>query len=212
MEKEKEEQFAQEVELKNREISERSKIIGEMVEEVNEDFEQLNATIQEMAYGNNNNARESSNISDAMAEVVSFCDKMQDSFRVINELLEELERNNNSITQVANKTNLLSLNASIEAARAGEAGRGFAVVADEIKTLSDSSKETALGSNQNKSEIVSAMEILTEEAEHLIRIVDEVNLKITNLAASTQEIAASAAMVGDISDTLKGRFDKILNM
>ncbi len=212
MEKEKEEQFALEMEAKNHEINERNKAIGEMVEEVNEDFEQLNATIQEMSYGNNSNAQESSNISDAMAEVVSFCDSMKESFRVINELLEELEKNNNSITQVANKTNLLSLNASIEAARAGEAGRGFAVVADEIKNLSDSSKETALGSNQNKSEIVAAMETLTEEAERLIQIVDKVNLKINNLAASTQEIAASAAMVGDISDTLKGRFEKILNM
>ena len=69
-----------------------------------------------------------------------------------------------------------------------------------------------MDSNKNKKEIGNAMDKLAEESKHLMEIVDEVNERISNLAASTQEIAASATMIGEISDELKGKFEELNRM
>ena len=127
----------------------------------------------------------------------------------IQDLLVKLEENNEEITNVAEETNLLALNASIEAARAGESGRGFAIIAENIKKLADSSKETASDSDANKEQIQMAISNLLKDAGRLIEVIDGVNLRVTNLAASTEEIAASADMVSTISADLKQKLDEL---
>ena len=198
-------QMAEEMELKNAEIQEKNEMIAGLIAEVNNDFISLDNSISEMAAGNTNNGKESSGISASMADVVSFCDELKKALTGIQDLLVKLEENNSEITNVAEETNLLALNASIEAARAGESGRGFAIIAENIKKLADLSKDTASDSDSNKGQIQGAITELLENAEKLIEIIDSVNVRVTNLAASTEEIAASADMVSDISSDLKDK-------
>lgn len=202
-------QMAREMEDKNAQIQAKNDQIAQLIASVADDFETLDTSIVEMSDGNNNNAQESTGISVAMSEVVTFCDALQGALEEISGLLTHLEDNNSQITDVAEETNLLALNASIESAKAGEAGRGFAIIAENIKKLADSSKETAADSDTNKAQIEDALQKLSAEAQKLIATIDDVNVRVTNLAASTQEIAASADMVGSISADLKEKMNSL---
>lgn len=199
-EKEQAQMLSQSIQQKNDEIR---TIAGE----AGTDFQTLDRSISELVQGNSSNADESCSISGGMKNVSDSCIKMKESFEAIQELLHHLTENNNTIAHIANETTILSLNASIEAARAGAAGKGFAVVAEQIKSLSDSSRNMAQGSNQNKDEIIKAIKNLYAESDRLIQILDEMSSKMENLAASTEEIASSAVSVQQISGSLKGKFN-----
>ena len=202
-------EMASEVEGKNLEMQQKNDMIAGLLAELKVDFESLDGSIGEMSQGNNNNAKESTGISTSMADVVKFCDQLNGALDRIQGMLVKLEENNEEITNVAEETNLLALNASIEAARAGESGRGFAIIAENIKKLADSSKDTASDSDANKEQIQVAIEELLGDARELINVIDSVNVRVTNLASSTQEIAASADMVTSISAELKTKLKRL---
>lgn len=203
------EELSVEMQEKNEVIEQKNQQISQVVREVSVDFDSLDTSISEMSMGNNSNAEESTGISMSMSEVVTFCDDLRSALTQIQDLLARLEENNLEITSVAEETNLLALNASIEAARAGESGRGFAIIAENIKKLADSSKDTASDSDRNKEEIQNAITNLLGNAEKLIDVIDGVNVRVTNLAASTEEIAASADMISTISSDLR---EKLRNL
>ncbi len=91
-------------------------------------------------------------------------------------LVRQLERKVGSIhrvaetvSRVADKTHLLSINASIEAARAGEAGRGFSVVAEEIRLLAENASRSVEGIEAVRAEL----EEVSAEAAHVVAELEE---------------------------------------
>ncbi len=194
------------------EVSKQKDSIVATVTAINEDFESLNSSVQQMEAGNSANAEESTGISGEVENVNEFCKNLEKSLTEINQLLTLLKDNNNQVVAIASKTNLLALNASIEAARAGEAGRGFAVVAGEINNLASSSRDTAASSNEGSVKIESAINSIMEEARTLLAVVEKVSDRTQNLAAATEEIAASSANITEISNDIKSKMDELMGV
>jgi methyl-accepting chemotaxis protein len=78
---------------------------------------------------------------EGMAGIKDEMTTIADSIMNLNEQMQRIGEIINSVTDIADQSNLLSVNAAIEAAKAGEYGKGFAVVAQEVKSLADQSKE-----------------------------------------------------------------------
>lgn len=90
-------------------------------------------------------------------------DSITQAFYGLESSSKNIQEMSNSITSIADSTNLLALNASIEAARAGEAGRGFAVVAEEIRKLSSSTTELVSGIDESVKKLYESIDSLREE-------------------------------------------------
>lgn len=87
--------------------------------------------------------RTMSKLNDSSADTVNNLKDIMEEVRELEKKISNISSIIEVITEIADQTNLLSLNASIEAARAGAMGKGFAVVASEVKNLADQSSASA---------------------------------------------------------------------
>lgn len=158
-------EHAQECVVKTSVLSEKINDISQMVEAVERLVDQTEKMIEQgtgIVQTLSERAQETSNITARVGDSIA---ALKTESETINGFVQ-------TISDISDQTNLLSLNASIEAARAGEAGRGFAVVAEEIRKLADQSKESANKIQEIVSNIGSTTEKTTDSAKKAEEMVE----------------------------------------
>ena len=202
------------------EMNTAAEIQSKSMHELNDTVDQLSVSVNEIAENVTQLAgvaAETKNDGDSvdikMRETVEISEKGRMDMEHVSEALNNIELSIRSLEEAVNKvgsaskeivdiikligdiadeTNLLSLNASIEAARAGEAGRGFAVVASEIGSLAKSS---------------------TESVGHITQLITEINKLVEDAVSqagdSVGEIGDSAVLIHTAVDTFNTIFNNI---
>lgn len=198
-----------EVEAMHQQNLEEQELHHKKLQVIIEQFSELNTELTNLTQSNELTANDTSSIMKLVADISEECEKISDSLSVFSGFIAEYEASNQKISDIAGRTNLLSLNASIEAARAGDAGKGFAVVADNVRQLSDNTKHLIEQNNAQAAHTVPKVQTSIEAIKGLLEDINQMNERIANIAATTQEISAQSCGIQELSDEIQEQVENI---
>ena len=200
-------------------------------------MEQMNATVGEVARNagsaaesatiTRENAEEGAKIVTGVVTAIGDVDQktaqLKASLNKLGERAQGIGQIMTVITDIADQTNLLALNAAIEAARAGEAGRGFAVVADEVRKLAEKTMQATkeVGDAVNAIQIgtrenIQGMEEATKSVQQstglaqqageslaaIVRIAESTAEKVSSIATASEEQSAASEQISRSTDEI----------
>jgi methyl-accepting chemotaxis protein len=123
---------------------------------------------------------------------------------------EKIQSFTEDILNIADETQMLSLNASIEAARAGDAGRGFSVVAESIGKLAVSSGEAAENIQQVSVQVMDVVDNLSALSKHIVGFIEEELLpEFEDLTQSSEQYVEYAGRISSILSQFEERMGQV---
>ncbi len=166
------------------EIAENATTLAIVVSDTRENSNQANESMKETVEISKKGRANMEHLSVAMEGIKNSNDELVNSINEVGKASEEITNIVGLIAEIADETNLLSLNASIEAARAGEAGKGFAVVASEIGKLAQNSAASAENISNLINDVGKAINNVVSQAELSARNI-EANSDLIHAAVDT---------------------------
>ena len=204
---------SQEISVNTRETSAQASAVSAATEQVNRNLqtvatatEEMSASVQEIAKNATDAAKVAGEAMKTARETNVIVTKLGQSSAEIGQVIKV-------ITSIAQKTDLLALNATVEAARAGEVGAGFAVVANEVKELA---KQTARAT-EDISRKIEAIQVDAKSAVQAIKtisgIIDQVNAISSTIATAVEEQSATTSEISrNLAEAAKGSRDVAQNI
>lgn len=167
--------------------------IGRNIDDISDNVSQLDEYTGQMKKSCDDAMEAMEKLISQSQEVMASVKEIDNTIHSTNESAKGISQFSDAITDIAEETNLLSLNASIEAARAGEAGKGFAVVASQIQKLADQSKNSA-------DQIKDIVEKLLADSDASVEVMNRLN---ENFAAQGEQLSSTQQDMQDMSINVK---------
>ncbi|MFG6395532.1 MAG: cache domain-containing protein [Lachnospiraceae bacterium] len=190
-------------------VSNQVKELEHVIDKENSSVVQLEQAVSSMTeYSGSavDNIEKLSNISVKTNHAIEFVNSQTQE---TNNSVANIQRAIDVITNIAEQTSLLSLNASIEAARAGEQGKGFAVVAEEIRKLADESNKSASEINDAVNQLISNSGLSVEKMEDVSENVLEQTRCLKDTKEAFENLYKEIKSVEEVSGSISVQTEKL---
>ena len=171
----------------------------------------VNEVVKTLEYMNKMAVERMENAQEMHTYVADGDEKITSTNEILGHVAEQLDEVYEVVTiinNVAEQTNLLSMNAAIESAHAGDAGKGFGVVAEEIRSLAEETSENADKISRVVNAIVQAVENANKSSQSAFEAFEKVSAHADQIVSSLQEITGGIGKIDSQMLQIKNRSEE----